>query len=133
MVVSDGLRSTVIWSKFPGELALEHCLLYAHRQMHTVCATPIPTLYVYAPPSPIPGSAPGWTSQKLLFIVLECNWEPIKLHNFSAAYYTSRAHRGISTARVSKSALFTHLLLYNSLYDYVLTNFYIVHIPNTSF
>ena len=67
MVVSDGLRSTFIWSKsqnFPGgacpQVPLYGTTLRALRPHTTVCcAHRTNSQFMYAPPSSISGSAPS--------------------------------------------------------------------------
>ena len=57
VAVSDGLRSILIWSKFQNfpwgacpQTFLQHCVLYAHRQLHATHAAQPPTLCMYVPP-----------------------------------------------------------------------------------
>ena len=57
MVVSDGLRSGPIWSKFlnflEGACPQTHhqcCVLYAHTQLGTARTTPTPSLFIYVCP-----------------------------------------------------------------------------------
>ena len=65
MVVSDGLRRTLIWSKFqnlPGgacpQIPLQCCVLYDHTQLRTAGAALTPSLCM-PPPSSISRSAPA--------------------------------------------------------------------------
>ena len=90
MVVSNGLRSTLIWSKFekfPGgacpQTPLERCALYVQKKKIARAAwqhNPPPTPCVPPPPSTISGSAPA------LCGVLSYTTQ-IQVHNSSRAIF----------------------------------------------